>query len=201
MRGLTDFLKTTALGGFLVLLPLLLLYLMLVELLQVVVALATPIADLVVPAPLLEALDIPVLVALLLILAASFVLGLLTRSALVKRLGRIVERRTVGALPLYGVLKSLTSQLTRVDAEHGFRPALFDGGDDGRLLAFLIEDHGDGNATVMFPRAPTPLVGTVRIVPMKHVQLLDVSLSAFTTVLGHWGAGARELLGGGGARE
>ena len=46
MNQAIEFLKTTALGGFLVLLPILLLYLMLSEAFELVVARATPLADL-----------------------------------------------------------------------------------------------------------------------------------------------------------
>ena len=46
MKNLLEFLKTTAMGGLFVLLPVLLLYLLLSEALDLIVALATPIADL-----------------------------------------------------------------------------------------------------------------------------------------------------------
>ena len=46
MKQLLEFLKTTALGGLFVLLPLLLLYLLLSEALGLIVVLAGPIADL-----------------------------------------------------------------------------------------------------------------------------------------------------------
>jgi len=46
MKGLIEFLKTTALGGLFVVLPVLLLYMLLGEMLGLVIGLATPIADL-----------------------------------------------------------------------------------------------------------------------------------------------------------
>ena len=46
MKGLLDFLKTTFLGGFFVLLPVLLVFLLLGEVVDLVVALGTPIAGL-----------------------------------------------------------------------------------------------------------------------------------------------------------
>lgn len=193
MGSFTQFLKTTALGGLLVLLPLLLLYLMLGQMLQAVIALATPIAELVIPGDELKGIHFPVVLAVVLILAASFLLGLLARARIAKRFGGIIERHTLGALPLYGVLKSLTAQFAGV-GDSGFRPAMVDDGRQGRAFAFLVEDHGDGDATVMFPRAPTPMVGTVRIVSRDRVQVLDISLGDFTKVLSHWGTGARELL-------
>lgn len=46
MKNIASFVKLTALGGLLVLLPILLLILLLMEIVQLVVGLATPIADL-----------------------------------------------------------------------------------------------------------------------------------------------------------
>ena len=45
MKQLAEFLKTILVGGLFVLLPLILFYLLLAELLQLVVVLATPIAE------------------------------------------------------------------------------------------------------------------------------------------------------------
>jgi len=194
MGSFKEFLKTTALGGFLVLLPLLLLYLALGEVIHAVIALATPIADLVLPAELLEALHFPAIFALVLILSASFLLGLLARARLAKRLGRAVEERVLGALPLYRVLKNFSTQFANLNAGSNFHPAVVDTEEHELSLAFLIEDHGDGKATVMFPLAPTPMVGTLRIVHRHQVRLLDVSLGDFTRVISHWGVGMRELL-------
>ena len=75
MKRLTEFLKTTALGGLFVLLPVLLLYLVLTEALEMVVALATPIADLF-PKGTFDQVTSPVIIALILIVGVSFLIGL-----------------------------------------------------------------------------------------------------------------------------
>ena len=46
MKNITEFIKTSLIGGLFVLLPLILFYLLLAEMLELVVMLATPIADL-----------------------------------------------------------------------------------------------------------------------------------------------------------
>ena len=117
MRALLGFLKTTALGGLFVLLPLLLLYLVLSEALDLVVAIATPIADLF-PSDTFAHEKYPLLIALLLLLGASFVLGLAMRAERGRRLGRWLERNTLRRLPMYGALKSL---VTRFAATEDFR--------------------------------------------------------------------------------
>ena len=54
--------------------------------------------------------------------------------------------------------------------------------------------HGDGRATVMVPWTPTPMAGSVKIVPADRLELLDASLGDVTRVLSQWGVGARELV-------
>jgi uncharacterized membrane protein len=123
MSQLSEFLKTTALGGFVVLLPILLLYLMLSEAFELVVALAMPIADLF-PRGTFDKANFPVLVALLLILVVSFALGLAARSDLGGRFGRWGERHTLERIPLYSILKSLAAGFAEIGGSGGFKPAM-----------------------------------------------------------------------------
>jgi uncharacterized membrane protein len=58
----------------------------------------------------------------------------------------------------------------------------------------MIEEHGNGLATVMIPSAPNPMGGAIKIVPRKRIQILDVRMSAVARVFSQWGVGARELL-------
>ncbi len=194
MKAIADLLKTTLKGGFFVLLPLLLFYLLLGEILEVVVALAAPIADFF-PRKTFEQVNFPVLVALVLIVGASFLLGLAMRAEMGARLGRWLERNTVGRVPLYTALKGLTTRLAEIDEGQVFKPALLVSGNGEREFAYLIEDHGNGQCTVMVPWSPTPLAGSVKLVRRDHVELLDASLGDVTRVLSHWGVGAAALLG------
>ena len=75
MNRPTELMKTPTLGGFFIVLPILLLYLMIGAVFGLVVALAMQIADLL-PRGTFEKVNFPVLMALLLILMVSFALGL-----------------------------------------------------------------------------------------------------------------------------
>ena len=97
MKKFTDFLKTSLIGGLFVLLPLILFYLLLAEMLEFVVALATPIADLF-PKGTFDRINTPVLIALLLIVGASFIFGLALRSMTLKRLGLWIEQAVLSRL-------------------------------------------------------------------------------------------------------
>lgn len=193
MKRIGDFLKATILGGLFVLLPVVLVYLILSEVMQLAVALATPIADLF-PAGTFDKVTSPTVVAVLLIVGVSFVFGLLMLAGPGRALGSWIERKVLLPVPGYRVIKSLTRSLGNVDEEESFRPALLRSDDGSREFIYVIEDHGDGRVTVMIPWTPTAMAGNLKIVDRSRIEPLNASLADVTRVLGHWGVGSRELL-------
>jgi uncharacterized membrane protein len=193
MKVLIGFLKSTLVGGFFVVLPLLLLYLLLDEVLEAVVGLAIPIIDLF-PEGTFETARAPVIVAVALLVLASSAFGLAARLPVARRFGNWLERNTIGRLPLYRVVKSLTSRFTTMGNDGRFRPALVRGPNGQREFGYLMEDLDDGFAVVMLPRAPTPMSGSIRLVPVADVEELDVSLADLTAVISHWGLGSKALM-------
>ena len=188
------FLKTTAMGGLFVLLPILLLYLLLSEALDMIVALATPIADLF-PEGTFGKVEFPVILGLILILGLSFVIGLGLRAKIARRSGRWIERTILDRLPAYNALKSLTTGFAEAGKAGAFRAALLVSADGEREFIYVIEDHGEDYLTVLLPWAPTAFAGIVKIVDRKRVELLDANLGDVSKVLSHWGVGANDLLG------
>ena len=176
MKQLLEFLKTTAQGGLFVLLPLLLLFLLLAEVMELLVGIATPIADLF-PLGTLDKAKFPVILALLLLFGTSFVIGLWLRSKKAKRLGNWIEHKTVGRLPAYNFLKSLVTGLLGTEDTSGFKPAMLVSQKDQREFAYIVEDHGNGRLTVLVPWAPAAFAGVVKIVAKDQVELLDATLS------------------------
>jgi uncharacterized membrane protein len=194
MKQLLEFLKTTAMGGLFVLMPILLLYLLLTEALDLIVALATPIADLFPPGTF-EKVEFPVILGLILILGVSFLIGLGLRSENGRSLGRWIERTILGRLPAYNALKRLTSGFAEAGKDGAFKAAVMTSADGVRELVYVIEDDGENHLTVLLPWAPAAFAGPVKIVDRKRVELLDANLGDVSKVLSHWGVGARDLLG------
>jgi uncharacterized membrane protein len=193
MKQITEFLKTTALGGVFVLVPVLLLYLLLTEALGLIVALATPIADLF-PQGTFDEVKFLVLIALILIIGASFLIGLALRFSIGRRIGDWIGRNFLERLPVYNVLKQLTMGFVHTEDGAAFRPAVLSSPDGERELAYLIEDHGDGQATVLVPWAPTAFAGSLKILDRSRIEVLDTNLADFTRVLSQWGVGVRDLV-------
>jgi uncharacterized membrane protein len=197
MKQILEFLKTTVIGGLFVLLPVLLLYMLLSEALQLVVALATPIADLF-PKEMFAKTEAPVLIALILIVGVSFALGLALRSAVLSRTGEWIESAVLSRLPAYTVLKRLTKGFAKEEAA-AFKPGLLTSTEGWKDIVYVIEDHGDGQMTVLVPWAPTAFSGSVKVVGRNRVEMLDANIGDVSRVLSLWGMGTRELLDRGSA--
>jgi uncharacterized membrane protein len=196
MKSLTGFFKTSIIGGLFVLLPLLLVYLLLSEAVELAVALSTPIADLF-PKGTFDAIEYPVATALILIVGASFLIGLALHSEIGRRLGRWIERTTLDRLPAYGAIKSLTNSFKGVEAVDGFKPAVLTSSQGGQEIVYVIEEHGDGKMTILVPWAPTPFAGSVKIVPSDELEMMNATVGEASRVLSHWGVGVSKLLGKG----
>ena len=193
MNKLLTFFKLTALGGLLVLLPVLLFVLLLMEIVQMVVGLATPIAGMF-PAGTFDDAKSPVVLAVTLLAGASLLIGIAMRSSAAQRLGNWIQEKTLNKLPIYRFVRTLVSGLVGAEKKGSFKPALFDAGNGQREIIYLVEDLGDGGFTALFPHAPTGFAGQVKIVAKDRIAPLDASLGDVSLVMNHMGLGAGALL-------
>lgn len=192
MRGILGFFKTTIAGGFLVVLPVVLIWLIITETLDLLVGLASPLADLI-PAGTFQHVDTERLVAVLLMVVLCFFTGLAMRFGPGRRVGGWLETKILRPIPGYSVFKNLIGRLSGDQDVKSYRPALIVSAPGVKSLAFIVEDHDDGNRTVFVPLAPTPTVGNIHIVHRDHLEELPVSTSNALNIYWHWGSGAAEL--------
>ena len=187
-----NFLKTTLLGGLFILLPLTLLWMGLKEIAGLLEAMATPIADMI-PGKYFEDLTAPAVVAVVLIIGASFILGLAARSAWLSNIGRGIENSVLNRVPMYRMLKIISRAL--IDSNSGeVKPALVTDGNGGGDPCYVIEQHDDGRATVMLPWSPASFAGTIKVVQRSDLEFLSCSLDEFSRALSQIGVGVEECL-------
>jgi uncharacterized membrane protein len=193
VKNLLAFLKLTAQGGILVLLPILLFVLLLMEIVELVVGLASPIAGLF-PAGIFGSPQHPVVLAVLLLAGASLFIGLALKSTRAKKLGGWIEEKTINRLPIYQFVKTLVSGLVDAEKNANFKPALFDTQNGQKEIIYLVEDLGNGEFTALFPMAPTGFAGPVKIISKDRIIPMDASLGEVSLVMNHMGMGAGRLL-------
>ncbi len=186
MKIAREFITSTIVGGLFVVVPIYLAVLLLLKGMQSVGALVRPIA-----AMLPDGMRAEGLIALLLVLAICFVVGVLVRTQAGRAIGQRVEG-LCGKLPGYDLLRSLTRRLAGDDQE-AWQPA-FAEIEDALVPAFIIEELADGRLTVFVPSVPTPFAGAVYILDRKRVHLVDVPFTQAVRSISRWGSGSKDLI-------
>lgn len=187
-----NFLKTTLLGGLFILLPLMLLWLGLKEIGGLLVSMATPIADMIPGRPFAE-VAAPAVIAIFLIAATAFVLGLAARSSWLSRVGHSIEKSVLDKVPMYRMLKLISSALIDSDASD-VDAALVKDGSGGGDPCYVIEKHKDGRATVLLPWSPASFAGSIKIVQQSDLEILSCSVDEFSRSISQVGVGVEECL-------
>jgi uncharacterized membrane protein len=193
VRRAYQFIKNTTVAGLFLLLPIVLIVKLLVEVVHLAQKASPPILALL-PKQIVTDPKFPLLFAGLVVLIACFLAGLVMRLALAQKIGGWIERHLLYPIPGYTAIRSLTRGLAGLSDSSAFKAAALTSPDGGSVLVYLIEDHGDGLATVMIPSAPTPMAGSIKIVPRDRVHLLNVRISTVARVLTQCGVGAQALL-------
>lgn len=189
MKGVLDFIKTSVLGGLLVLLPA---YLSVILMLRVVASALALIAPLTAHLP--GGPHIAQVLAIVLVIAVSFLIGLVVRTQLGKRANEFVEQRLLDRIPGYTTLRSLTRRFSGEGVEGAdFAVALVEI-EEALVPAFLVEEHPDGSFTVFVPSVPTPAAGSVYILSHERVHRVAVPFASAVKCITRWGAGSGELL-------
>lgn len=190
MHRLIRFIKTTLLGGVLIVLPTWISVLLLLKALSVLAVFTKPVV-----AGLPEEAHHPRIAALLILLLGCFLLGLLLRTAAGRWARRVIERHLLERLPGYGVIRGLASDLAADSSQPHQLPVALVELEDGLCPALVVEQHDDGRRiTVFVPSSPTPLAGAIYILPSQRVHLVDVPLTKMMKCVSRWGAGSGELL-------
>jgi len=188
IRSLAEFTKTTLLGGILVILPLWVSVLLLAKALAGAFALLAPVT-----AQLPPDMHLRRIVAILIVVTACFVAGLIVRTGPGLRAKNVLDRYLLERIPGYTLLRGLAGRITGREQDETFAAALVEI-EEALVPAFVVEEHPDGRYTVFVPSVPTPAAGTVYILDRARVHLVDVPFTKAVSVISKWGAGSRDLV-------
>ena len=183
-----------ALGiGFFAVLPVLIVYLLIGQLFDLLLALAAPLNDLLPATGIVLHLSMPLRAAIWLV-ALLLLVGIAAQTGTGRKVGDWVERSLLNRLPLYPMLRSLAQGLSGDEDLDKFRPALVATWPNLRTFAFVVEEHANGDCNIFIPIAPTPNVGYVSVVGRGHLQMLDVPARKALGAVLSWGDGAAAVL-------
>jgi uncharacterized membrane protein len=187
------FLKTAVFNGLLIILPVLFLVIILKEFFELIIGLATPIADLL-PLEFIDTVPETEVLAALLILFAALIVGILSLVPFGASIGRFCERHALVRVPVYQPLKTLLHALLGSEKSKSFKPAFIHNESGVMEPAYIVEDTGRPRVVVLVPWTPASFAGSLKLVPREQVFPLDLSFDEFSLTIGHYGVGLSSLL-------
>jgi uncharacterized membrane protein len=190
MKTLAEFTKTTLIGGLLVILPIYVSFLLLAKTLGGLLALLSPVT-----AHIPAGVQFREVIAILIVLGACLLAGLLVRTGPGLRAVNTLEHGILEKVPGYSLVRGLAVRLSGDAQDAAFRPALVEI-EDALAPAFIIEELDDGRYTVLVPSVPTPAAGSLFILPRERVHPVDVPFTQAVKIVSQWGAGAGAMARG-----
>ena len=185
------FILTTAIGGVVFLVPLVVMGFVLVKAAQVMMIIAEPMAGLF-PVDNIGGVALANIIALLVVILICFLAGLVARHALAGAFVSKLESNVLVNLPGYMMIKNLVSGFDPGQAE-GLKPVLLKLGTAERI-GYEIQKLEDGRSMVFLPGSPNPFSGITQVLPPDQVTYLDVPVRRVIEVAENFGHGFEKLL-------
>ena len=192
MKNLLQLVKTTALGGVVFLVPLVVAGVLVAKALLGLRQLAAPFAGIVPTDTSLGVLLVDLCLFGLLLLIC-FLAGLAAKSSIGRGIGEWVEQNLLNAIPGYGFVKGVTESVAKSEStSSSFKPVLarFD---DNAVLGFEVERGPKGGVVVYLPGAPNLWSGSIAHVDAERVQALDISMTEAVRLIQQLGRGGADL--------
>jgi uncharacterized membrane protein len=189
-----SFLKTTLMGGALVVLPIVVLLIVFNWLYQFIADKIKPITYIMSETARLQEFYASI-AALLLIVLSFFIVGIVLKTKIGRFAFNFFERKILTKLPLYKIIKDTTEQFVGSEKMLFKHVALVNiWGNDTRMTAFITEEHDDGSFTVFVPSGPAPTAGFIFHLPGDKVQKVNYPVDKTMKTILSLGAGSKELI-------
>jgi uncharacterized membrane protein len=190
MSNFRQLIRTTLIGGFLFLIPLVLVVVVLGKAFEIMKVVATPLSKLVPVESVAGFAKVEVLTALVLILSCLLV-GMLARSPWGQKVNAKLDEMLLHIVPGYAWVKGMTGGIRDEDAEEVLKPVLVQF-DDQSQLAFEVDRASDGLVAVFLPGSPDPRSGTVSFVAANRIQPVDAGFNAVVKICKNLGRGSAQ---------
>jgi uncharacterized membrane protein len=192
MTNWLGFIKTTLVGGFVFLIPAVIVVVALGKLLGALKALTKTLSPLFGVESLAGGLVLDLL-AITVTVLLCFVAGLLAKRATARRLREKLDATLLNCFPGYAVVKGFAENLRHTEElSPSFLPVLVQFGDYARI-AFETQREPSGRVAVCMPGAPNPWSGTVVYISKERVRPWQMTLTEALRNIRGLGKGSIEV--------
>ena len=189
MRAIYGFVKSTLIGGGVVLLPVVVVVALVVWAIDIAIKAIVPVFEWL-PDQSVGGVSLTLLATFGALIGICFIAGLLAETAILRRLGKLAERFAL-FVPGYALMKNVGANIVGIESKHAVKTVIVQFPASWQL-GFLMETLADGRHVVFIPGVPRALVGALHIVASDRVQVLSMSVSAALDVLSRLGVGFQE---------
>lgn len=187
------FLRTTFIGGIVVILPISIFFFLIKLVFDFFRNLVEPIAKYINFSNLTNDV-LRDLIALFILIAFCFFVGLIVQTRSGKWVFNSLDHMLLNRLPFYSTIKETILQFTGANKTPFSQVVLVDVFNSGtKMIGFVSDEHKDGSYTLFVPTGPNPTNGFIFYVSPEQVELVDIKPEeAMRTIIGV-GAGASKL--------
>jgi uncharacterized membrane protein len=188
------FVKATVVGGLLFLVPLIVVIVVFEKGVALLRKVVVPLAGHF-PYHKIAGVSVTTLLAIMLILILSFLLGLVAQTTHGRRVREWLEWTILGKIPGYTIFKSMLHGSTGLESE-GDVAVVLARFEDAWQIAFLVEVHEDGLRTVYVPGVPNPASGSIYYLTADRVRPVGISMHQALALIRRLGVGSKDVLKG-----
>jgi uncharacterized membrane protein len=192
MKTIVSLVKTTAIGGLVFLLPLVLLVVVVGKAFNIVRTVSMPLANLI-SADRFAGYAVADLLALTILLVVSLLAGTLATSPAFDRFYKKIDAIILQVFPGYSWIKGMTGSLSDSEAEQSFKPVAVVQ-DDMVQIGYEVERLADGWVAVYLPGAPDTRSGSVAYFTDDRIVPLDSDFAGIASCLKTLGRGSDKVI-------
>jgi uncharacterized membrane protein len=192
MKPFIRYIKLTMVGGFIFLIPLIVLVFIFNKAFQLSLIFSEPISKYI-PIHNVFGLAMNTIISVLIIAVICFLAGLLSHYTILRRTIQRSEEKFLWKVPGYAFIKGFTESISGEDSVNALKPVLVSL-DDASLIAFEVEKSEDGKSVLYVPGAPNPWTGSIMIVEQERIKYLPVTMANAMRTFSSLGSGTKVLM-------
>jgi len=194
MDRIKQFLRTTFVGGFLIVLPIVILLIVLNWLFTTLTGYIRPITNILIQTARVNEF-VASFFAFLFIILVFFLVGLLVKTEMGKVSFEVFENKFLSKIFGYKIIKETVLQIFG-EEKNVFKAVALVGlfGNETLMTAFVTDEHSDGSYTVFIPSGPAPTAGFVYHVKKEQITIVDIPVDQALRTILSLGAGSKKII-------
>ena len=192
MKTIASLIKTTAIGGVVFLLPLVLLVVLVSKAFNIIRTVSMPVANLI-SAEQFAGYAVADLVAITVLLVVTLLAGTLAKSPVFDKFYKKADAILLQVFPGYSWIKGMTGSLSDSEAEQSLKSVAVIQ-DDMVSIGYEVERLSDGWVAVYLPGAPDTRSGSVAYFKQDQIVPLDAGFAGVAGCLKALGSGSNKVI-------